>query len=168
MGLWRLLVARWQLLIWERLVCSLFVERSLACGAGPGCTFSRVREKVGVRGLFWLLWWFERFFLRCAQMPGVRPGGRPTFLCAQKAGVKKRPCRQRPCASLRATCGARSWAARQNSFRAARSSQTAAASQSTKFGRSTATKRSPCPVLLGAGRRGVDSRSPTACGNRAF
>ena len=35
------------------------------------------------------------------------------------------------------------------------SAQTAAASQFTKFGRSTATKRSPCPALLGAGRRGV-------------
>ena len=96
-------------------------------------------------------------------MPGFRPGGRPTFLLyGKKVGKETYPTASVPAlrfTTLRATCGARSWAARQNSFRAARSSQTAAASQSTKFGRSTATKRSPCPVLLGAGRRGVDSRA---------
>ena len=92
--------------------------------------------------------------------PGIRPGRRVTFIFRKMKVTKaKAPHRQRPCASLRATCGARSWAARQNSFRATRSSQTAAASQSTKFGRSSATKRNPCPVLLGAGRRGLDSRT---------
>ena len=40
--------------------------------------------------------------------PGCAPGGAPTFLVSpRKVGKRRRPCRLRPCASLRATCGAR-------------------------------------------------------------
>ena len=46
----------------------------------------------------------------CARRePGCRPGGRGTFLCVAKEKYPKerRPHCLRPCASLRATCGAR-------------------------------------------------------------
>ena len=51
---------------------------------------------------------------------GSRPGGRGTFLCFAKETYPKerRPCSLRPFASLRATCGARSWGAPWNSLRA--------------------------------------------------
>jgi hypothetical protein len=64
------------------------------------------------------------------ESPGMRV---PFFWVAKRKEPKKRrPYRLRPCASLRATCGARGRSALRNSLCAARAAQTAAASQSTK------------------------------------
>ena len=64
-----------------------------------------------------------RWFGRCACFEGggrESPGVRVTFFCfaKRKSPKKRRPYRLRPCASLRATCGARSWGGPQNSLRA--------------------------------------------------
>ena len=100
-------------------------------------------------------------------LAGSRPGRRGTFLCfaTGSPAEAKYPKERRPSASVPAAsppgnlwCSVMGCAAELAAGRWP-SAQTAAASQSTKFGRSTATKRSPCPVLLGAGRRGLDSRT---------
>ena len=77
---------------------------------------------------------------------------------AQKGGPKMRPCRPRPFASLRATCGARVRAIPHNSLRATRFVQTDAVSQFTVQLHSAVQLPSPHPVLLGAGRKGVESQ----------
>ena len=69
--------------------------------------------------------------MRCR--PGFRPGGRPTFLCAQESRQRKRPQVCDPFAALRGKPASRVLrGAPQNSLRAARFVQTTAASQSTK------------------------------------
>ena len=42
---------------------------------------------------------FSGFAFRARPMPGVRPGGRPTFLCAQESRQRKRPCKTAPAGS---------------------------------------------------------------------
>ena len=39
---------------------------------------------------------FAGFGFLARSMPGVRPGGRPTFLCAQESRQRKRPCKTAP------------------------------------------------------------------------
>ena len=77
------------------------------------------------------------------------------LLLRQKKVTKEKATLLRASPSLRygATCDARSGGAPQNSLRAARSVQTAAASQCTKCVCPSAHARTPCPALLGTRRR---------------
>ena len=76
------------------------------------------------------------------------------FRVAERKSPKKgRPYCARRFAALRATCGARTGGAPQNSLRATRSVQTTAASQYTKCVCPSAHARTPCPALLGTRRR---------------
>ncbi|MDR6539599.1 hypothetical protein J2739_005398 [Variovorax soli] len=68
------------------------------------CSLYGLRERVGVRALG------ARFGLALVPRPepGCRPGGRVTFFVSPKKVTKeRRPHWACPCASLRATCGAR-------------------------------------------------------------
>ena len=93
---------------------------------------------------------------------GTRPGGRGTFLCFAKETYPKerRPCSLRPFASLRATCGARSWGAPWNSLRAGALRSNNHGESDHEAGVSCGTPATPRPALLGAARRG--GNAPTA------
>ncbi|MDR6765787.1 hypothetical protein J2W88_001045 [Acidovorax delafieldii] len=83
------------------------------------------------------------------------------FRVAERKSPKKgRPYCARPFAALRATCGARTGGAPQNSLRATRSVQTTAASQCTKCVCPSAHARTPCPALLGTRRREPQNGHP--------
>ena len=92
----------------------------------------------------------------CFCWPGCAPGGAVPFIWRQMKGTKAKapllPASLR--LRLRATCGARSWAAPHNSLRAARSVQTDAVSQFTWQLHSSMQLLSPRPALLGACKRG--------------
>ena len=98
----------------------------------------------------------KSWLVACLLLAGSRPGRRGTFLCfaKEKYPKERRPCCPCPCASLRATCGARSRGVPQNSLRAARFVQTTAASQSTKHARCDAHAR-PAPCAPRHGQKGV-------------
>ena len=85
------------------------------------------------------------------------------LLLRQKKVTKEKATLLRASPSLRygATCDARSGGAPQNSLRAARSVQTAAASQCTKCVCPSAHARTPCPALLGTRRREPGERTST-------
>ena len=81
---------------------------------------------------------------------------RSNFLLRRQEKVTKEKAtllRASPSLRYGATCDARSGGAPQNSLRAARSVQTAAASQCTKCVCPSAHARTPCPALLGTRRR---------------
>ena len=87
---------------------------------------------------------------------GVCARRRSNFLLRRQEKVTKEKAtllRASPSLRYGATCDARSGGAPQNSLRAARSVQTAAASQCTKCVCPTAHARTPCPALLGTPRR---------------
>jgi hypothetical protein len=105
-----------------------------------------------------------RWLSRCCGLaptavPGVRPGGRPTFLCAQESRQRKRPCKTGPAGSpaMLASPGPR----RTPCVRCAHSGQTAARSQ---FSRRAA--RAPGLAALLGGLEGESRNSqlqqPTA------
>ena len=100
-----------------------------------------------------------QYFCASRRCRDVAPAGESLSLTPRIAGRMKvtkarRPCCLRPCASLRATCGARAWAAPRNLLRAARSVRTDAVSQFTRQLHSSMQLLSPRPVLLGACKRG--------------
>ena len=87
---------------------------------------------------------------------------RSNFLLRRQEKVTKEKAtllRASPSLRYGATCDARSGGAPQNSLRAARSVQTAAASQCTKCVCPSAHARTPCPALLGTRRREPGERT---------
>ena len=89
---------------------------------------------------------------------------RSNFLLSRQEKVTKEKAtllRASPSLRYGATCDARSGGAPQNSLRAARSVQTAAASQCTKCVCPPAHARPPCPALLGTRRREPGERTST-------
>jgi hypothetical protein len=87
-----------------------------------------------------------------------------TFLLVQESKQRSTPCCPRPCAALRATCGARSQVgAAELTARLCRSVQTAAASQTTKHVCHLAHMPTLCSVRLGKGRRGGRRHPVPAC-----
>ncbi len=104
---------------------------------------------------------FPWYLLR--PVPGVRPGGRVTFFASPKKVTKeRRPHCLRPCASLRATCGARTAGLPQNSRRSLRSLCSDSCGKSDheaclSFGRHAA----GCTALLGAARGAGERLGPS-------
>ena len=93
---------------------------------------------------------------------GVCARRRSNFLLRRQEKVTKEKAtllRASPSLRYGATCDARSGGAPQNSLRAARSVQTAAASQCTKCVCPSAHARTPCPALLGTRRREPGERT---------
>jgi hypothetical protein len=62
--------------------------------------------------------WSSEIGLRARPMPGFRPGGRVTFLCAQESNQRRRPCKTAPCG---VPCDARSPGPRPTHFATLRS-----------------------------------------------
>ena len=66
-------------------------------------------------------WRCDALGWRVREVPGVRPGGRPTFLRAQESRQRKRPCSVAPSLSEGVPCDARNQRPAQNSLRSLRS-----------------------------------------------
>ena len=96
--------------------------------------------------------------------PGSAPGGAVPFFASPKKGTKeRRPCCQRPCASLRATCGARGRGAPRNSLRACGPPLKQPRRVRSRCGRVLRRTRSPRPLRASAQTEGCGERTGHCC-----